>query len=229
MDTFMNALARNTLSRLVFFQIFILVVVLVPAWTLHFWQAWLFWIVFTAAQFAITLYFLRTDPHLIENRLRAGPRAESRPAQKLILFFAVILAGALVILPGLDHRFGWSAVPLPLVLLGDLGVVAGMSITFFVFRANTHAAGTVRVEENQRVISTGLYGLVRHPMYLGALILFIAAPLALGSFWTLLLVPPLIAVLAARLLDEERFLRANLPGYAAYCEKTRFHLIPFLW
>ncbi len=225
----MDALSKNTLAKLAFFQLLIAVLLFLPAWTLHFWQAWLFWMVFTAAQLTITLYFLRTDPHLIENRLQAGPRAESRPAQKLILFFAVILSLALVILPGLDHRFGWSVVPVPLVLLGDLGVVAGMSITFFVFRANTHAAATVKVEENQQVISTGLYGIVRHPMYFGALVLFIATPLALGSFWTILVVPLLFAVLALRLLDEERFLRANLPGYTAYCQKVRFHLIPSLW
>jgi protein-S-isoprenylcysteine O-methyltransferase Ste14 len=225
----MDALSKNTLARLAFFQLLIAVLLFLPAWTLHFWQAWLFWMVFTAAQLTITLYFLRTDPHLIENRLKAGPRAESRPAQKLILFFAVILSLALAILPGLDHCFGWSVVPVPLVLLGDLGVVAGMSITFFVFRANTHAAATVKVEQNQQVISTGLYGIVRHPMYFGALVVFIATPLALGSFWTLLLVPLLFAVLALRLLDEERFLRANLPGYTAYCQKVRFHLIPFLW
>jgi protein-S-isoprenylcysteine O-methyltransferase Ste14 len=225
----MDALSKNTLAKLAFFQLLIAVLLFLPAWTLHFWQAWLFWMVFTAAQLTITLYFLRTDPHLIENRLKAGPRAESRPAQKLILFFAVILSLALAILPGLDHRFGWSVVPVPLVLLGDLGVVAGMSITFFVFRANTHAAATVKVEQSQQVISTGLYGIVRHPMYFGALVVFIATPLALGSFWTLLLVPLLFAVLALRLLDEERFLRANLPGYTAYCQKVRFHLIPFLW
>jgi len=225
----MDALSKNTLAKLAFFQLLIAVLLFLPAWTLHFWQAWLFWMVFTAAQLTITLYFLRTDPHLIENRLKAGPRAESRPAQKLILSFAVILSLALVILPGLDHRFGWSVVPVPLVLLGDLGIVAGMSITFFVFRANTHAAATVKVEENQQVISTGLYGIVRHPMYFGALVLFIATPLALGSIWTLLFVPLLFAMLALRLLDEERFLRANLPGYTAYCQKVRFHLIPFLW
>src|SRR5258705_13304007 len=138
----MNTLSRNTLARLAFFQLLVGVLLFLPAWTLHFWQAWLFWAVFTAAQLTITLYFLRTDPHLIENRLKAGPRAESRPAQKLILFFAVILSLALVILPGLDHRLGWSVVPVSWVLLGDLGVGAGMSITFFVFRANTHAAAT---------------------------------------------------------------------------------------
>jgi protein-S-isoprenylcysteine O-methyltransferase Ste14 len=225
----MTALARNTLARLTFFQLLIAVLLFLPAWTLHFWQARLFWMVFTAAQLTITLYFLRNDPHLIENRLKAGPRAESRPAQKLILLFAVILSLAMILLPGFDHRFAWSNVPVPLVLLGDFGVVAGMSIVFFVFRANTHAAATVKVEENQQVISTGLYGVVRHPMYFGALVLFIASPLALASYWTLLLVPPLFALLAARLLDEEKFLLTNLPGYAAYCQKVRHHIIPFVW
>ncbi|HET8966361.1 MAG TPA: isoprenylcysteine carboxylmethyltransferase family protein [Candidatus Acidoferrum sp.] len=225
----MNALSRNTLARLAFFQMLMATLLFLPAWTIHFWQAWLFWIVFTAAQLTITLYFLRADPHLIENRLKAGPRAESRPAQKLILFFAVSLSLAMVILPGLDYRFGWSNVRLPLVLLGELGVIAGMSIIFFVFRANTHAAATVRVEQGQQVISTGLYGLVRHPMYLGALVLFLATPLALGSYWTLLLVPFLFAALAARLLDEELFLIANLPGYSDYCQRVRRHLVPYIW
>jgi protein-S-isoprenylcysteine O-methyltransferase Ste14 len=225
----MDALSRHTLGRLTIFQTCVALLLFLPAWTLHFWQAWLFWIVFSIAQFTITLCFLRTDPHLIENRLQAGPRAESRPAQKLILFFSSILSCALVILPGLDHRFGWSTVPFPVVILGDVGVALAMFIIFLVFRANTHAAATIKVEEHQQVISTGLYALIRHPMYLGALILFLAVPLALGSFWTLLLVPPLTGMLAARLLDEERFLVANLPGYAAYCQKVRFHLIPFIW
>jgi hypothetical protein len=114
----MDALSKNTLAKLAFFQLLIAVLLFLPAWTLHFWQAWLFWMLFTAAQLTSTVYFLRTDPHLIENRLKAGPRAESRPAQKLILFFAVILSRALVILPGLDHRLGWSVVPVPWVLLG---------------------------------------------------------------------------------------------------------------
>jgi protein-S-isoprenylcysteine O-methyltransferase Ste14 len=225
----MNALYRTTLSKLAFFQILIACLLFLSAWTFAFWQAWLFWAVFTAAQLTITLYFLSTDPHLIENRLKAGPRAESRPAQKLILLFAVILSLAMIVLPGLDHRFGWSHVSVSLVLLGELGVIAGMAITFFVFLANTHAAATVRVEKDQQVISTGLYGVVRHPMYFGALILFLAAPVALGSYWTLLLVPFLFAVLAARLIDEERFLLANLPGYSDYCRKVRHHIVPYVW
>jgi len=225
----MNALALNTLARLAVFQIVAALLLFLPAWTLHFWQAWLFWTIFTTLQFVITLYFLLTDPHLIENRLKAGPRAESRPAQKLILSGAMVLALALVILPGFDHRFRWSAVPLPVVLLGDAGVLLSYWILFLVFRSNTHAAATVKVEENQQVISTGPYSVVRHPMYLGAALLFIAVPLALGSYCTLLLVPPLVALLAARLLDEERVLLANLPGYPAYCRKVRFHLLPGLW
>ena len=225
----MTALAQNTLTRLTIFQLFVAFLLFAPVGTLHFWQAWLFWTVFTIAQFALALYFLRADPHLIENRLKGGPRAEPRPAQKLILTLALLFALAMVLLPGFDHRFGWSQVPLQLVLLGDVGVVVAMSVIFFVFRANTHAAATVRVEENQQVISTGLYALVRHPMYLGALVLFIAVPLALGSFWTLLLIPPLFAVLVARLLDEERLLRTGLPGYSDYCRKVRRHLIPFVW
>src|SRR5215469_1517544 len=225
----MTALSRNTLTRLMLFQIFLAFLLFLPAWSLHFWQAWLFWSIFTAAQFAITIYFLYADPHLIESRLRAGPRAESRPAQKLILAFALVLSLALGVLPGLDHRFGWSAVPLALVLLGDAGAALAMYVIFLVFRANTHAAATVKVEESQQVISSGLYGLIRHPMYLGALLLFLSVPLALGSFWTLLLVPLLLMALAARLLDEEHFLRSNLPGYAAYCDKVRYHLIPFIW
>jgi protein-S-isoprenylcysteine O-methyltransferase Ste14 len=225
----MDPLYRKALSRLVFFQILIGVLLFLPAGTANFWQAWVFWTVFTTAQIAITLTFLRKDPHLVENRLKAGPHQERRPAQRIVLSLALVFSLFLVILPGLDHRFGWSSVPLALIVIGELGTLAGMAVTFFVFLANTHAAATIRVEQNQRVISTGPYGMVRHPMYSGAAVLFTSIPLALGSYWALLPVPALVAALAARLLDEERFLVAHLPGYAEYCERVRYRLVPFVW
>ncbi len=211
------------------FQIFIALVIFVSAWSLRYWQGWLFWMVFSALVWWITLYFLRHDPHLIEARMKAGPSAEQQMTQKIIQAFAGVLAAALIIVPGLDHHFGWSSVPAPIVVLADAMVVLGFVIVFQVFRENSFAASTIKVETEQRVISTGPYRLVRHPMYAGAALILIATPLALGSLWGVLVALALIAVIVVRLINEERYLSANLPGYDAYRHEVRYRMIPLVW
>ena len=200
-----------------------------PAGSLHYWQAWVFGLVLVAASFALGAYFLTHDPALIERRMTAGPAAEKEPAQKIIISVIMIGFFLMMVLPGFDYRWRWSSVPVWLVLLADAGVALSFVIFFFVMKQNSYAASTIRVETGQPVISTGLYGVVRHPMYAGALLLLLSAPLALGSYWTLLVLIPIFPVLAWRLLDEEQFLRRNLPGYAEYCRTVRYRLIPGLW
>jgi protein-S-isoprenylcysteine O-methyltransferase Ste14 len=178
---------------------------------------------------AITLYFLEHDPHLIEGRLAAGPRAEQETTQKIIQAIAAVLFSAVLIVPGLDYRFHWSQVPAALVVVGDFLLVLSLAMIFFVFRENSYAAGTIKVEAEQRVISTGPYRLVRHPMYSAALVLFLATPLALGSVWGLIMTIPLVAALIARLMDEEHYLVAHLPGYNAYRRQVRYRLVPLVW
>ena len=177
----------------------------------------------------MSIYFLKHDPKLVERRMQIGPTAEQEPAQKIIM--AIILSGFVVLLalPGFDYRWHWSAVPPWLVLTANVGVALSFGIFFVVLKQNSYAASTIRVEAGQPVVSTGAYAIVRHPLYSGALVLLTFTPLALGSYWTLLVLVPMVPVLAWRLLDEERFLKLNLPGYADYCRSIRFRLIPRIW
>jgi protein-S-isoprenylcysteine O-methyltransferase Ste14 len=201
----------------------------VPAGSLRFWQGWLYGFVFVAATTAISIYFLKHDPKLVERRMRAGPLAEQRPSQKIIMAITLIGFVSMLALPGLDYRRHWSEVPRWLVLAANAGVALSFVIFFIVLKQNSYAASTIRVEADQPVVSTGLYAIVRHPLYSGALLLLAFTPLALGSYWTMLVILPLFPVLVWRLLDEERFLKQNLPGYAEYCHSTRFRLIPWIW
>ena len=224
-----TALVRRAWPRQIAFLIFLLAVLFGAAGTLDYWQAWLFLAVFIACSVGLGLYFVRHDPALVERRMRAGPAAEQEPAQRIII--ALLLAGllAMLVLAAFDRRWHWSEVPAWLTILADFGIVGSFVIFFFVMKQNSYAASTVRVEGGQTVISSGLYGLVRHPMYAGALSLMLSMPLALGSYWARTLLIPLLPILVWRLLDEERVLRRDLPGYAAYCERVRYRLVPGLW
>ena len=179
---------------------------------------------------AITVYFLEHDPALIERRLHVGPAAERERSQQIIQTVASALTCAVFIVPGLDHRFGWSPQLDPRWPIGgDAMAAAGFLMMFLAFRENTHAAATVGVEQGQRVVSSGPYRVVRHPMYAGAVLLFLATPVALGSLWGLIPATALVGVIAVRLLDEERYLAAHLPGYTSYCETVTTRLLPGVW
>jgi protein-S-isoprenylcysteine O-methyltransferase Ste14 len=200
-----------------------------PAGTLRFIEAWVFLALFFGAALAITVYLARKDPALLERRTRAGPIAEKETSQKVIQGLASVAFLSTLVIPALDHRFQWSHVPLPAVVAGDALVVVGFLIVFLVFRENTYTSSVIEVASEQRVIDTGPYAVVRHPMYAGALLLLAGIPLALGSLVGLVTFPPFVAIILLRLLDEERFLVGHLPSYAAYREKTRQRLIPHVW
>jgi protein-S-isoprenylcysteine O-methyltransferase Ste14 len=201
----------------------------ISAGTIHFWQGWLFWLLFSVSVIAITVYLLWHDPALVERRMRAGPRAESRPTQKIVQAINFLMFMGIVILPGLDHRFGWSRVPAPLVVIANLLMLMAFAFILLVVRENTFAASTITVEHGQRVISTGPYAYVRHPMYAGALPLIFAIPMALGSWWGLFVAAISPPLLIARILDEERALSAELAGYDNYRRAVRYRLIPLVW
>jgi protein-S-isoprenylcysteine O-methyltransferase Ste14 len=208
---------------------FLALLLFLPAWTLHYWQAWTYLAVFLGSSLLISVDLWFRDRRLLERRLKAGPGAEGRKGQNWIQILASICFAALLVIPALDHRFGWSRLPVIVTVIGDLLVAGGFLIVYRVFRVNTYTAGTIEVAHEQTVISAGPYAVIRHPMYSGALILLLGTPLALGSFWGLLALIPMTAVLAARLLDEEKLLTEELPGYREYCQKVRFHLVPFVW
>ena len=225
----MSALGRQAWVRSGVFTLGLAALLFGPAGSLRFWQGWLYGFVFIAATSLISIYFLRHDPKLVERRMHVGPAAEKELSQKIIMMFTLLSFVLLLALPGFDHRWHWSTVPLWLVLLANAGVALSFGIFFVVLKQNSYAASTITVEPGQPVISTGLYAIVRHPLYAGALLFLICTPSALGSYWTYLVLIPAIPVLAWRLLDEERFLKRNLPGYKEYCGLTRFRLIPGIW
>ena len=200
-----------------------------PAGTLRFVEAWVFLALFLTASLAITVYLAKSDPALLGRRTQAGPVAEKEPAQKIIQGVASLAFVATIVVPALDHRFGWSRVPLPAVARGDILIALGFLIVFLVFRQNTFTSSIIEVAAEQRVIDSGPYAIVRHPMYVGGLVLVSGIPLALGSLVGLVTFPPFAAVIIWRLLQEEQFLLGHLPGYAAYREKTPYRLIPRVW
>jgi protein-S-isoprenylcysteine O-methyltransferase Ste14 len=205
------------------------VVVFGAAGTLRYVEGWIFLIVFFGPSLAITLHLLRHDPELLARRVKAGPVAEQRPLQRIIQSLASAAFIAVIAVPALDHRFGWSRLGAPVVVLGDAAVAAGFLIVFLAFRENSFASAVIEVGAAQKLIDTGPYAHVRHPMYAGALVLVAGISPALGSLWGLVAVAPLAAVIVWRLLDEEALLARELPGYTAYQRKTRYRLIPRLW
>lgn len=201
----------------------------VPAGTLRYWQAWVYLSIFTGASILTTLYLIRHDPALLERRMRGGPTAERRPAQKLIMLGTSLGFVGLLVVPALDVRSGWSIVPPGLVLLGDALVIAGFYFILIVYRENTFASATIELAKDQKVISTGPYAVVRHPMYAAALPYLLGTPLALGSYWGLVVFVAMLPFLSWRIFDEERFLSRNLPGYTEYQQRVRHRLVPFVW
>jgi protein-S-isoprenylcysteine O-methyltransferase Ste14 len=203
--------------------------IFVPAGTLDYWQAWLFLACYLAASLLLSAWLMRNDPALLERRMRGGPFAEGELSQKIIMTITSLGFIAGLVVPGLDRRFGWSEVPAIVSVLADLTHLAGWFGIYRVFRANTYAAATIQVALGQTVISTGPYAIVRHPMYAAALFMILAIPVALGSWWGLLVWVILLPALIWRLLDEERVLLRDLDGYADYRRKVSWRLVPYVW
>jgi protein-S-isoprenylcysteine O-methyltransferase Ste14 len=185
--------------------------------------------VFFACNLALTGYLVFKDPKLLERRMKVGPAAEKTITQKIIVVLAFAFFAGTAFVPALDHRFGWSDVPVSVVVLGNLIIVASYFGFYRVVRENTYAAAAIQVEEEQKVISTGPYAIVRHPMYSAALIMSLGIVLGLGSWVGLLSLVPGILVVVWRLLDEEKFLRKDLPEYTEYMRKVRWRLIPGIY
>ena len=225
----MSSLHRRAFVGLAILFLVMASLLFVVAGTLHYWQAWLFLAVYFAASLAITLYLVRKDPTLLERRMSGGPFAEKEPAQRIIMFLTSVGFIALLVEPAFDRRFGWSDLPACFVVAGDLLMLFGWLGIYFVFRENSFASATIESAADQRVISTGPYAWVRHPMYATALLMLLGIPLALGSWWGVLIVIAIVPALVWRLTDEERFLSQNLPGYPEYLGRVRYRLLPFVW
>jgi protein-S-isoprenylcysteine O-methyltransferase Ste14 len=200
-----------------------------PAGTTHYWQGWAFLVVFALSTWIPTVYLMRTNPAALERRMQVGPKAETRPLQRILVTVLFIAFPATFVVSALDWRFGWSQVPAAVSVMGDVLVAVGLGLAMLVIIQNSYAAANIRVESGQTLVSTGLYGLVRHPMYTGNVVLMLGIPLALGSYWGLLLLVPGMLVLVMRIRDEEQLLTQELSGYREYTERVRYRLLPLIW
>ncbi len=205
------------------------VLLFLPAGTFNYWQAWVFIAVFSLTTAWPSIYWAKRKPEVLQRRMSSGPMAETRPAQKIIVLGIQLWFAGLLVVSALDHRFGWSSVPAAVVVLGDVLVVIGLGISLLVVEQNSFAAANIRVEAEQPLVSTGLYGRVRHPMYSGALIMAIGISLGLGSYWGLVLLIPGVIVLTFRIFDEEKALKQELPGYVEYTQQVHYRLVPHVW
>ena len=206
-----------------------LALIFVPAWTFRYWQGWVYVSLFTLCSIAYTVYLAKHDPALLQRRTEVGIAHEKEFTQKVVIALFMAACVVLIFLPPLDVRFGWSEMRWQVCVAGDALVLFAFYVFYLVSKVNTFAAANVRVEEGQRVISTGVYAIVRHPMYFAALFLLAGTPLALGSWWALLLFSVFVPLLVARILNEERVLIRGLPGYVEYMQKVHYRLIPYVW
>jgi protein-S-isoprenylcysteine O-methyltransferase Ste14 len=225
----MNKIIVQTIAGFITLMLILAICLFLPAGSLNFWQAWVYLGVWAVCVIPITLYLFKHDLKLLTSRLSVGPTAETQVSQKIIQSLASLFFIGLFIVPGLDFRLHWSNVPVALEIVSDGMVALGFWIVFLVFRENTYTSAVIEVSAEQQVISSGPYRLVRHPMYAGALFLLTFTPLALGSLVAVPFVLPMIFVISARLLSEEKFLDENLKGYKEYCTQVRYHLVPFVW
>ena len=200
-----------------------------PAGTFHYWQAWVFLAVFAFYTWIPSVYLVRKNPAALERRMHAGPLAETRTLQQIVSTVVFICFPAMLVVSALDHRFGWSPVPTTVTVVGDILVAVGLGVAMLVVAQNGYAAANITVESGQTLVSTGLYGLVRHPMYSGSVIMMGGVPLALDSYWGLVFVIPALVALALRIRDEEEFLQQQLSGYSDYEQQVRYRLVPYVW
>ncbi|HEY2410678.1 MAG TPA: isoprenylcysteine carboxylmethyltransferase family protein [Pirellulaceae bacterium] len=228
-DEELKALRGRVVKELVRMPVFLGLMIFVPAWSVNYWEAWLYLGLFSASVTGVTLHLLRYDPALIARRMEVGPAAETERSQQIIQGITGALSCAVFIVAGVEHRIHGSVVAWPGVLVANGGLLMGLVIVLFVFRANSYTAATVRVEAGQQVVDVGPYAWVRHPMYSGSILGYLATPIALGSLWGLVPAALVCAMIVVRLLDEERYLAKNLAGYEEYRRRVRWRLVPGVW
>ena len=221
-----NELMKLVVTRVLIVVVSFLVVFFLTAGTFDYWQAWVYMALLLIPMFFVMRYFFIHNPEFLARRMRTGEKEET---QKKIIRFSFIIFLLAFILPGLDKRWGWSSVSLAVVIIADLIVVMSYAWIVRVFKENIYASRIIEVDQEQKVISSGPYALIRHPMYTGAAIMYSISPLALGSWWALIPGLMIIPVLVIRLLNEEEVLSRDLPGYTDYIHKVKYRLLPGIW
>ncbi|WP_270658810.1 methyltransferase family protein [Paraclostridium bifermentans] len=219
-----NKSKKNLFTVPIILTIFMWIILFIPAGSIKFWEAWIFWSGFSTITFFITFYFMKKNPEFLARRAKVQQTKES---VKTPLIFKVYYLG--FVLPGIDFRFHWSNVELWIVISSNIIVFASYIFIFYVFKKNSYASTVIQVENEQNVISSGPYALVRHPMYLGMVIMSLFMPIALGSYISIIPMIFIIPITIIRIKNEEEMLLKNLNGYKAYCSKIKYRLIPFIW
>lgn len=222
----MKNLIKKILVRFSFLPVILALLTFLPAGTFNYWQVYVYNAVLIIPMIFVLLYFLKNDPEFLERRTRVKEKEKTQIIIQII-FSIIFLSGFVV--SGLDRRYGWSYIPFQIILVTDVIILAGYLLIFLVFKQNKYASRIVEVDTGQKVISTGLYGIVRHPMYLGVLIMYLPTPVALGSYWGLIPMATITFTLVFRILNEETVLKRELHGYEEYCKKTKYRLIPYIW
>jgi len=225
----MTKVNRKALASVLGVLVAMAILLFLPAWTIDYWQAWVFLAVYGVCALAITLYLMKRDPALLERRLRGGPIAEKNPIQKIIQSIIALGFVAMLVLPATDHRLHGTRVPTLVVVAGDILIAAGFFLLFLVLKENTFASATIEIARDQHVISTGPYASVRHPMCASSFVWLVGMSLALGSWSGLLALLVMVPALIWRILDEEKLLTKSLPGYRDYRETVRYRLLPHVW
>jgi len=224
-------LSKRELSKIVWTRLLLSIPALgalffLPAGTFAYWEAWVYLAILLIPMLAAFAYLLKNDPELLERRMRMR---EKEAQQKRIISLSWLYFLLVFLIPGFDQRFGWSDVPISVVLAADGVVALGYGVFFLTLRENSYASRVVEVAQGQKVISSGPYALVRHPMYLGVTLMYVASPLALGSWWAFLPSLLIIPLLMARIRNEEQVLLRELEGYAEYTQVVRYRLLPGVW
>ena len=226
MSTDTKQIARKTYIRFLSGIPVLGLVFFLPAGTINYWEAWVYLIILFVPMFMVMQYLIKNDPALLERRMRMREKAAE---QNLIIKISYVYFIVTYLIPGFDKRYGWSDAPLWLVVTAQVIVFLGYLLVTQVFKENSYASRTVEVDEDQKVIDSGPYAVVRHPMYVGVGALYLLSPLALGSTWGLIPSALIIPLLATRIISEEKILAKELKGYSEYQQKVKYRLIPFIW
>ena len=221
MNLFLNALTKVWLGL-----VLVGLLLFLPAGTIAYAGAWLFLVLLFLPMLGMGVVLFVKSPGLLQKRLN---HKEKETAQRGVIALSGLMFPVGFVLSALDFRFGWSEVPMWLVIVASILFLTGYAMYAEVMRENAYLSRTVEVQEGQKVISTGLYGVVRHPMYLATLLMFLPIPLILGSFWGLIPMALYPVILVIRILNEEKVLTEGLDGYAEYKTKVRYRLLPFVW
>lgn len=226
-----NQLPRGELIKMVSARILVVIPILftmffLPAGTFAYWEAWVYLTILLIPMILVLIYLVKNDPGLLERRMRMR---EKEAEQKLIIKISYLCFLLVFLLPGFDKRFEWSSAPVVVVIVADVLVLLGYGIFFLVLRENRYASRIIEVEQEQKVIRSGPYAIIRHPMYLGVSLMYILSPLALGSYWAMIPSLLIIPLLVARIRNEESLLGRELKGYQEYVQKTKYRLIPGIW